>query len=316
MSKVLFMENNIIHKILQLRQMGKTYAEIGSILGYSKKVVGYHCRKNGLGDQRPSVKNIDTIAANEFYKTHTLEETATFFGVKAVSLKYYLDAKKTCEDKLSDEERKKRNTRRVSDRRRRIKQLAIDYKGGKCEICGYNTCNGALEFHHKDPTEKEFNIARSGHCRTWENTRQELDKCILVCSNCHKEIHAGIENNNKAVDSEKVQNKKPVDKKLNNKVLFKEGMKHEENNYNCACGNLKTKSSKHCFECELKYRKKKRKFDVEPEELKKLVWSMPTSAVSKMFGVSDKAIEKRCKLLGVEKPPRGYWTKQQVVSDV
>jgi len=52
-----------------------------------------------------------------------------------------------------------------------------------------------------------------------------------------------------------------------------------------------------------------RKFAVETEELEQLVWLMPTTEVAQLFGVSDKAIEKRCKLLGIPKPPRGYWTK-------
>jgi hypothetical protein len=52
-----------------------------------------------------------------------------------------------------------------------------------------------------------------------------------------------------------------------------------------------------------------RKFAVEAEELEQLVWLMPTTEVAQLFGVSDKAIEKRCKLLGIPKPPRGYWTK-------
>lgn len=52
-----------------------------------------------------------------------------------------------------------------------------------------------------------------------------------------------------------------------------------------------------------------RKFEVSASELKGLVWEMPTTQVAKIFGVSDSAIGKRCKELGVEKPPRGYWAK-------
>lgn len=54
-----------------------------------------------------------------------------------------------------------------------------------------------------------------------------------------------------------------------------------------------------------------RRFEVNREDLHKMVWTMPTVEVAKLFGVSDKAIEKRCKLLGVEKPPRGFWAKQR-----
>lgn len=53
----------------------------------------------------------------------------------------------------------------------------------------------------------------------------------------------------------------------------------------------------------------KRKFEVDREELEALVWQMPTTEVAQIFGVSDKAVEKRCKLLGIPKPPRGYWAK-------
>jgi predicted RNA-binding Zn-ribbon protein involved in translation (DUF1610 family) len=52
-----------------------------------------------------------------------------------------------------------------------------------------------------------------------------------------------------------------------------------------------------------------RKFEVDRDELETYVWQMPTTEVARQFGVSDKAIEKRCKLLGVNKPPRGYWAK-------
>ena len=52
-----------------------------------------------------------------------------------------------------------------------------------------------------------------------------------------------------------------------------------------------------------------RKFEITPEELHELVWSMPTVEVAKRLGISDVAVGKRCKRLGVDKPPRGYWRK-------
>jgi predicted HNH restriction endonuclease len=63
----------------------------------------------------------------------------------------------------------------------------IDYKGGECEICGYSKCDSALQFHHKDPTEKDFTI--SGKSLSFDRLKEEVDKCMLVCSNCHAEIH-------------------------------------------------------------------------------------------------------------------------------
>ncbi len=54
-----------------------------------------------------------------------------------------------------------------------------------------------------------------------------------------------------------------------------------------------------------------RKFEIDPEELLLAVWTEPVTKVAASFDVSDKAIEKRCKRLGVVKPPRGYWAKMQ-----
>lgn len=64
----------------------------------------------------------------------------------------------------------------------KFKKECVEYKGGGCVFCGYNKCLAALEFHHRDPTKKEFTILT-------EAIKNELDKCNLVCSNCHKEIH-------------------------------------------------------------------------------------------------------------------------------
>ena len=77
----------------------------------------------------------------------------------------------------------------VARRRKKLKQLAVEYKGGKCSICGYSKCIAALEFHHLNPLEKDFGISASGETRSWEKVKAELDKCIIVCSNCHREIH-------------------------------------------------------------------------------------------------------------------------------
>jgi hypothetical protein len=74
--------------------------------------------------------------------------------------------------------------------RRALKQRMVDFKGGCCEICGYDRCLRALDFHHRDPTTKRFTLAH-GHNRSWEDLRRELEKCTLVCSNCHLEIDVG-----------------------------------------------------------------------------------------------------------------------------
>ena len=86
---------------------------------------------------------------------------------------------------------------RVNKNRRqwalREKQKAVDYKGGKCEICGYDRCLACLDFHHKDPTQKNgYGIGVLKHHWTFEKNKSEIDKCILLCVRCHREIHAGV----------------------------------------------------------------------------------------------------------------------------
>jgi hypothetical protein len=61
-------------------------------------------------------------------------------------------------------------------------------EGKKCEKCGYNKYKCALEFHHKDPKQKEFNIS-SGGKKKIERIKEEIKKCVLLCSNCHREFH-------------------------------------------------------------------------------------------------------------------------------
>lgn len=73
------------------------------------------------------------------------------------------------------------------------KELALEYKGNKCQCCGYDKCIAALEFHHLDPSAKDPNFVRMKNGQ-FEKMKPELDKCILVCSNCHREIHAGLLN--------------------------------------------------------------------------------------------------------------------------
>ena len=72
--------------------------------------------------------------------------------------------------------------------RSKMKQKAVDLRGGKCEICGYDKCIAALEFHHIDPSQKEFRLG-DGYGRTLEDFLKETDKCMLICADCHAELH-------------------------------------------------------------------------------------------------------------------------------
>jgi hypothetical protein len=72
--------------------------------------------------------------------------------------------------------------------RLRFKQRVIRYLGGSCAHCNYSKCPAALHVHHLDPSKKEFSIGAS-RCRKWEAVQGELDKCVLLCANCHAEAH-------------------------------------------------------------------------------------------------------------------------------
>lgn len=73
--------------------------------------------------------------------------------------------------------------------KQRFKEECVAYKGGRCTRCGYGKCPAALEFHHRNPSEKEFSLRDISTVILTEGVKAELDKCDLVCSNCHKEIH-------------------------------------------------------------------------------------------------------------------------------
>jgi hypothetical protein len=85
--------------------------------------------------------------------------------------------------------RKKYQRFRISESRRKSKLKAIEYKGGKCQKCGYNKCPNALVFHHLDPSKKDFGISSGGKIKNFEKIKAELDKCVLLCQNCHSEVH-------------------------------------------------------------------------------------------------------------------------------
>ncbi len=72
---------------------------------------------------------------------------------------------------------------------RALKQKAVDYKGGQCQECGYKKNIAALDFHHLDPSQKDFSISDT-RTKSFANIKPELDKCVLLCANCHRELHA------------------------------------------------------------------------------------------------------------------------------
>lgn len=81
-------------------------------------------------------------------------------------------------------------SRQVVSAQQRKKQFAVEQFGGKCQRCGYNKSIEALEFHHREETRKKFSPSYIIKRWSWNRVVRELRKCVLLCSNCHKELHA------------------------------------------------------------------------------------------------------------------------------
>lgn len=80
----------------------------------------------------------------------------------------------------------------VAKRRKRIRALAVSALGGKCIMCGYIRSVAALDIHHRDSSRKSFGVSEDGCTRSWERVQKEIADCVLICANCHREIHAGV----------------------------------------------------------------------------------------------------------------------------
>lgn len=134
-------------------------------------------------DKRYKYLNEDTkiILQKRYEELGNIKKLSKETHISYETLKKFIVFKKKSQNSRYDYIKKRRNI---------IKDKLIKYKGGECCLCHYNKCAEALELHHLNPSEKDFTIAKN-YCKSWETIKKEADKCILVCSNCHKEIHNG-----------------------------------------------------------------------------------------------------------------------------
>lgn len=75
--------------------------------------------------------------------------------------------------------------------RRLVKNKIVQLKGNKCAICGKTYPNIVYDLHHLNSDEKDFNLGNKTSTIKLDEVIKEADKCILVCANCHRMIHAG-----------------------------------------------------------------------------------------------------------------------------
>ena len=113
-------------------------------------------------------------------------------------------------------------------RRQKLKIQAIEYKGGACKYCNYSKSSIALCFHHIDPSTKSFSVSNGGLEKTWEVLKKELDKCELLCANCHAEEHEKL----LKLDSEKESKYALQRRRLKEKYLDYKGKSCSHCGYN------------------------------------------------------------------------------------
>ena len=171
---------------------------------------------------------------------------------------------------------------RLKEWRRNTKQKLVEALGSQCQICTYNKCNSALDFHHIDPAEKDFSISScSKNAAAWDKIIQEVKKCILLCSNCHRELHDGL--------IKLPKNYQKFDESLI--VSFKEKPEDTPCNH---CKKLKCHRQKFCshacavtFNAKLNLTKEQVLFYLEKH-------NNNMSAISRELGISANGFKKKC----------------------
>ena len=164
--------------------------------------------------------------------------------------------------------------------RQTTKQRMIDSMGGKCQCCGYNVCPKVLTFHHLNPFEKDLALGDArANPKKWATIVIELRKCILVCMNCHAEIHAEVREvpeTFERFDEEFADYRKVVEEQYDTcSICFQPKLIHQRY-------------------CSQKCAQKSRyRFNWDSIDLLAMLKKHPISELEKMFGVSNAAIYKR-----------------------
>ena len=180
------------------------------------------------------------------------------------------------------------NYQHVKSSRTNLKYRMIYVMGDKCCICGYDKSRTALEFHHINPSEKDFTFSANTN-RGWDFVVKELPKCILVCSNCHREIHEKI------TYSPQVTSFNEMRAYEVSQDIYK--LKHKTIKTCPFCGTFINNSAKACGECSLLQRRKVER--PVKSILKEEVRQYAFTTLATKYGVSDNAVRKWCISYGI-----------------
>jgi hypothetical protein len=180
-----------------------------------------------------------------------------------------------------------KNSEQVKSWRKRTKERLVQAFGGKCAACGYNKCVDALQFHHLDPTQKDFTMGSvRASIKSWASIVEEARKCIMLCANCHSEVHAGIIKSTEHIKFDE---------------SFAEYRKTSFGNQNkCpVCTNLKPSNQKTCSRsCASNF--KLPRFNWDAHDLASLIQGRSILSVANQLGISDSAVSKRLRKLGLK----------------
>lgn len=164
------------------------------------------------------------------------------------------------------------------------KKEMVYVMGDKCQICGYNKCIKALEFHHINPSEKDFNFDKA-KSKSWEITNLELQKCILVCANCHREIHDNFITY-PLQSSYNIERANEVRQRIHQ-------LKTHQDTYCSNCGAIILSKATLCPKCFYETRRIVQR--PEREILKQEIRTIPFLQIGKKYGITDNAVRKWCK---------------------
>jgi transposase len=158
---------------------GHTLTVIAEQLGVSITCVRYWIRRYGLPSPRSVRRERITQAIEEGRRTLHRECPKHGWSVFVIENSGSVRCRRC-------------RVERVTAHRRQTKVLLVKEAGGCCQSCGYDRCLAALEFHHRDPSTKLFQLSLHGITRSIEALRKEAEKCTLLCANCHAEVGAGL----------------------------------------------------------------------------------------------------------------------------
>lgn len=171
----------------------------------------------------------------------------------------------------------------VKNSRHNLKRRLIYIMGSKCQICGYNKCQSALEFHHINPKQKDFHLGSNLNI-SFNKAKEEVKKCILVCSNCHREIHEGLinDNLNSSYDEKRAEEIQQELDDFKNKTIH----------YCKNCGKIISSKAIFCLECSANNARVVER--PSKQILKEKIRNTPFTQIGAEYQVSDNTIRKWC----------------------